>query len=123
MAENVNSGVEEQGEWRGWADWLGVVNTWNKPTLLAFLEDLRPHLKHLEEKELYAIIAQNGAMPALRGAFDKERPGGLIQDLKENDRREVEAAIRGASEEELEEATLSGEETTEEEALGLGRVT
>ena len=118
LAENSQSGTWGQGEWRGWADWLGVVNRWDRPTLLAFLEDLRPHLKHLEEKELYAIISQSGAMPALRGAFDRERPSRLIQDLKENEGRGVEEAITGTSEAKLEEAALSGEETSEEEALG-----
>jgi hypothetical protein len=122
ITENIDVDTEEQGEWRGWADWLGVVNVWNRQTLLAFLEDLRPHLGSLEEKELYAIIAQSGAMPALRGALDKERPGRLIQDLKENDGREVEAAILETSEEEIEEAALSGVETTEEKALGLNGV-
>src|SRR5215212_10716394 len=118
MAEDIHNEVEEQGEWRGWADWLGVVNRWDRTTLLAFLEDLRPHLEHLEEKELYAIIAQSGAMPALRGAFDKDRPGRLIQDLKENEGRKIEEAIRAASEEQIEDAALSGEETSEEEVLG-----
>ena len=118
MSQNTNNTVQEGGEWRGWADWLGVVNVWNRQTLLAFLEDLRPHLESLEEKELYAIIAQSGAMPALRGAFDKERPGRLIQDLKENEGREIEEAIRRASEEEIEDAALSGEEPKEEEVLG-----
>jgi len=118
VSQNTNNTVQEGGEWRGWADWLGVVNVWNRQNLLAFLEDLRPHLESLEEKELYAIIAQSGAMPALRGAFDKERPGRLIQDLKENEGRGVEAAIRRASEEQIEDAALSGEETKEEEVLG-----
>jgi hypothetical protein len=95
-----------------------VVSRWTRTNLLAFLEDLRPHLEHLEEKELYAIIAQSGAMPALRGAFDKERPGRLIQDLKENDGREIEEAIRAASEEQIEDAALSGEEASEEEVFG-----
>src|SRR5215217_9249040 len=110
MSENIDAGTEEQGVWRGWADWLGIVNQWNRTALLAFLKDLRPHLEHLEEKELYAIIAQSGAMPALRGAFDKEHPGRLIQDLKENEGREIEEVIRRASEEEIEDAALSGEE-------------
>ena len=59
MAINNYDGEQKQadGEWRGWADWLGVVNKWGRDTLLAFLEDLRPHLPHLEEKELYAIIS------------------------------------------------------------------
>jgi hypothetical protein len=119
MTDDIHkSEVEEQCEWRGWADWLGVVSVWNRTTLLAFLEDLRPHLEQLEEKELYAIIAQSGAMPALRGAFDKDRPGRLIQDLKENEGREIEEAIRAASEEQIEDAALSGEETSEEEVLG-----
>jgi hypothetical protein len=119
MTDNTNINTEEQdGEWRGWADWLGVVNVWNRETLLAFLEDLRPHLEHLEEKELYAIIAQSGAMPGLAQAFGRDKPGKLIQDLKENEGRGVEEAIRGASEEELEEAELSGVEY-DIEALGI----
>lgn len=95
-------------EWRGVSDWLGIVNRWKRGTLLAFLEALRPHLHRLEEKELYAIIAQSGAMPGLVRAFGKDKPDKLIQDFKENEGRGVEEAIGGASEEELEEAEVSG---------------
>ena len=69
------------------SDWLGIVSLWKRDALIAFLEDLRPHLHLLEEKELYAIIAQSGAMPGLVRAFGKDKPGRLIQDLKENEGR------------------------------------
>ena len=42
-----------RAKWRGFGDWLGSVKAWNRTALLAFLEDLRPHLPHLEERELY----------------------------------------------------------------------
>src|SRR5215218_468321 len=48
-------------EWRGMADWLGYKPLWNRHTLLAFLEDLRPRLKDLEETELYLILQQGEA--------------------------------------------------------------
>ena len=104
-------------EFRGLGDWIGIINIWKRPALLAFLEDLRPHLERLEEAELYAIIAQSGAMRAFRIAFDgvdSPAPGGVIQDLKGNDGRGVEEAIKGISEEELQEAALPGGETPEE---------
>ena len=110
--DNTNDGLQEEqdGEWRGWADWLGVVNVWTRTTLLAFLEDLRPHLEHLEEKDLYAIISQSGAMPGLVQAFGKDKPGKLIQDLRGNGGRGVEETLKKATEGELEEAALSGVE-------------
>jgi len=101
--------ADYDGGWRGTADWLGVVNQWNRPALLAFLEDLRPHLPHLQEKELYAIISQSGAMPGFRKAFDKEGIGNLIRDLKENEGRGIEEALGRTSDEELDDAALTDE--------------
>lgn len=57
-------------------------------------------------------------MPGLAHAFGRDKPGKLIQDLKENEGRGVEEAIRDASEETLEEAELSGVEY-DIEALGV----
>jgi hypothetical protein len=99
--ENAHAAVEEQGEWRGWADWLGVVRVWNRTTLLAFLEDLRPRLKNLEETELYLILQQGGAMPGLQKALGKTTALGVLKDLKENGGRAIEAALEAAADEEI----------------------
>src|SRR5829696_5910706 len=41
-----------KGRWRGIADWLGYTPLrWDRDAILTFLEDLRPHLAYLEEKE------------------------------------------------------------------------
>jgi hypothetical protein len=97
IIQNTNTAVEEQGEWRGWADWLGVVSQWNRATLLAFLEDLRPRLGDLEETELYLILQQGGAMPGLQKALGKTTAIGVLKDLKENDGRAIEAALETAT--------------------------
>jgi hypothetical protein len=54
---------------RGMADWLGTINKWNRNALLALLEDLHPLLESLQERELYIILKQGGALPALRIAL------------------------------------------------------
>jgi hypothetical protein len=38
------------------------------------LEDLRPQLQYLEERELYALLQHAGALPALTLALGKESP-------------------------------------------------
>jgi len=86
-------------EWQGMGDWLGVVNKWTKHALLAFLEDLRPQLPNLDERELYVVLQQGGQWPALRAAFGSQSPGALLRDLKRNDGRVLEEAIRGVSDE------------------------
>jgi hypothetical protein len=101
ITQNTNTAVEEQGEWRGWADWLGVVSQWNRANLLAFLADLRPRLKDLEETELYLILQQGGAMPGLQKALGKTPALGVLKDLKENDGRTIEAALGAAADEEI----------------------
>jgi hypothetical protein len=108
MTENIDVDTEEQGEWRGWADWLGVVSQWSRLTLLAFLEDLRPRLGELEETELYLILQQGGAMPALQKALGKSTALGVLKDLKENDGRAIEAALEAVADEEILEDFVEG---------------
>src|SRR5215204_757529 len=121
--EHTNA-IEAQGEWRGWADWLGVVSIWSRPTLLAFLEDLRPRLKDLEETELYLILQQGGALPGLKKALGSTTALGVLQDLQVNDGRELEAALEAAAEEEVLEDYADGAEAlevhTHEDALESG---
>jgi superfamily II DNA or RNA helicase len=92
-----------KAEWRGWADWLGYApGNWTRAPLLALLEDLRPRLPYLAERELYAILAQGGAMPALVRRFGADSPLRVLEDLRENEGRGVEAAVVAAAEEEPE---------------------
>lgn len=70
-----------RGQYRGMADWLGAYNTWQKAALLALLQDLRPHLVELEERELYIILQQAGALPALRLALGGVSPMQVLHDL------------------------------------------
>jgi len=90
-------------QWRGYGDWLGVVTKWTPIALLALLEDLRPRLPYLKEEELYAILQQGGAMPALRRKLGVSSPGAILKDLKENAGRDTEAALMKSSDEEDEE--------------------
>ncbi|PLS85140.1 MAG: hypothetical protein CYG60_14200 [Actinobacteria bacterium] len=105
-------------EWRGWGDWLGVVTRWSRGTLLAFLEDLRPRLPHLEERELYAILQQGGAMPTLRARFGGRSPLKVIGDLKENTGRGIESAILSSEVDDGDEAPhLEGDVADTDEAI------
>jgi hypothetical protein len=66
---------------RGWWDWLQIEGNWTRKRLLALLEDLRPHLPYLEERELYALLHHAGALPALTLALGKESPIQAIRAL------------------------------------------
>jgi hypothetical protein len=111
----MTQNTTEQGEWRGWADFLGVVSIWNRSTLLAFLEDLRPHLKDLEETELYLILQQGGAMPGLQKALGKSTALGVLKDLQENDGRAIEEALQDAADEEIQDSYVEETNGTLEE--------
>ena len=86
--------VVYQGQYRGMADWLGAFNTWQKAAMLALLEDLRPHLVDLEERELYIILQQAGALPALRLALGGVSPLQVLRDLVECNGEGIERALR-----------------------------
>ena len=117
--ENTNTAVEEQAEWRGWADWLGVVGRWTRTALLAFLEDLRPRLKDLEETELYLILQQGSAMPGLQKALGKTTALGVLKDLKGNDGRAIEAALEAAADEEIADSYAEDDLPAKEEDEAL----
>jgi len=85
--------------WVSWGDWLGYAGYWTRTALLAFLEALRPGIPYLSERKLYAILAQGGRLSALRKKFGKDDQA-IIKDLKENDGRGLEEAIRGSLDEE-----------------------
>ncbi len=48
--------------WIGWGDWLGHHTRWNHQSIVAFLQDLKPILGHLQPVELYLILRQNGML-------------------------------------------------------------
>lgn len=59
------------------------------------LSDLRAQLPHLEERELYAILQQGGAMPPLRRAFGGASPLAVLRAIRENDGEELLTALKG----------------------------
>lgn len=76
-------------------DWLGYrPGAWTRGALLALLDDLRARLPYLEERELYTILQQGGAMPPLRRAFGGVSPLAVLKDIRENDSRELQAALQ-----------------------------
>ena len=91
-----------ESNWRGMGDWLGVVNKWTRPALLALLEDLRLHIGTLDENEIYMILQQSGALPTLFFAIRTRSVQSVLRDLRENDGRVLEAAIKDVTEEMLE---------------------
>jgi hypothetical protein len=106
-------------EWRGYPDWLGTSGKWYRAALLALLEDLRPRLPYLEERELYAILQQGGVMPKLRKALGKTSPLKVLKDLKENEGRGIEEALRETSdtEDEVSEENILEGDLPEDEVL------
>jgi hypothetical protein len=90
-----------RAEWRGTGDWLGIISRWNRSALLAFLRDLRPLLPTLDERELYVVLQQGGALPAFRAALDAP-PLAVIRDLKDAAGAQIEQALRQTTDEEIE---------------------
>lgn len=72
--------VYEGNGWAGWADWLGVVNFWNKSAVLSFLNSIKPILNVLRPSELYSIMRQNGMITASKKE-NKNAP--LIQSIRD----------------------------------------
>ena len=60
---------------------VGATGKWTKQALLAFLEDLRPKLSDLDEREQYEILQQGGQMPALRAVLGGASPMAVLRDL------------------------------------------
>ena len=60
---------------------VGATGKWTKQALLAFLEDLRPKLSDLDEREQYEILQQGGQMPALRVVLGGASPMAVLRDL------------------------------------------
>ena len=90
-----------RAEWRGWSDWLGIISKWTRAALLAFLRDLRPLLPTLDERELYVVLQQGGALPAFRAALDAAPPLAVIRDLKDAAGAQIEQALRQTTDEEI----------------------
>jgi Hypothetical methyltransferase/Helicase conserved C-terminal domain/Type III restriction enzyme, res subunit/Integrase repeat unit len=88
-------------EFRGMGDWLGVINKWNKNALLSLLYDLRSRLDQLAERELYVILQQGGVFPRLRMALQGASPLRVLKDLKDNEGKELEWALKGMTDDEI----------------------
>jgi hypothetical protein len=103
--------------WNGWADWLGGVNAWTKTALVALLADLRKNLDVLEDRELYIILQQAGALPALRGVFGGASPMAVLREIREDgaERRIAEGTPADGAAESAPD--LRTDEAIEEETL------
>lgn len=51
-------------EYKGFGDWLGVVNKWTLAALRQFVSSLEPHLRSLNPGELWLIFQQTHALDA-----------------------------------------------------------
>lgn len=110
---SITNGLEmrKTGEWTSWPDFLGYTpHRWTRTTLLEFIKSLRgTTLETFTETELLMLMAHNGSLPAFTRAFGRRGPLGVIQDLKENEGRGIEAAINKAGEAPDEEVAAEDE--------------
>jgi hypothetical protein len=74
-----NTVYKDEG-WLGYSDWLGIVNRWNKPAILAFVKSLLPVLGKLEPVELYSIMRRNGLIDAAKNS-GRNTNSQLIEDI------------------------------------------
>ncbi len=74
------AGVYNDKGWKGWSDWLGVVNLWNRNAILNFLRSIKSALGVLQPAELYAIMRKNG-MIASSKTENKSAP--LIKSIRD----------------------------------------
>lgn len=47
------------------SDWLGIINKWDKPVLIAFIKSLLPIIDSLDPSELHSIVKANNLLSAL----------------------------------------------------------
>ncbi|GHP00814.1 hypothetical protein KSF_108610 [Reticulibacter mediterranei] len=90
-----------QSDFKGWGDWLGIINKWNSNALLSLLEDLQSALPHLSERELYIVLQQGGALPALRLALGETSVLPVLQRIFTGE-GVVRQALQKLSDEDLE---------------------
>jgi superfamily II DNA or RNA helicase len=67
--------------WMGWADWLGIVNLWNRNAVLSFLYEIKNVLNDLQPAELYAIMRTNGLLIAAKEPTNSNSP--LIKSIRD----------------------------------------
>ena len=103
-----------RSQYKGTADWLGVINKWNRGVLLSFLQDIRPRLHLLEERELYIILQELGALPALRFVLGRVSPMRVLQDLLENDGKRIEQVLQATGRQENDEGDAPGSQKSAE---------
>lgn len=59
----VSPSTAYQGQgWTGLGDFLGNIKEWNRLSIAAFLESLKPIIENLSESDLYLILARNGML-------------------------------------------------------------
>ena len=123
--------IYEDKGWRGVGDWLGIVNVWNRNSILSFLYSIKPVLRDLQPAELYAILRKNGMLVAIKESTNSNAP--LIKNIRdlcsspnpevdfEKLISEIEKQSQAFDEEISEEALeiIPSAEETEEELPGL----
>ncbi len=111
-------------EYKSMGDWLGTTNRWDNKALLAFLFDLRPQLDHLENRELYDLLQQNGAFTAFRRVLGMSiSPIRVLRDLKDNNGEELEQALRNTLDENIAMPTTGlSDETMADEGVNTVNV-
>ena len=71
-------------EYRGIKDWLGVVDKWDRNTLLTFLQDLQTQLGNLTKKDLVSILQENGTLNLFRKILGGVTSIRVVNDLMNN---------------------------------------
>jgi rhodanese-related sulfurtransferase len=97
-------------EFRGWWDWLGVVHQWKKTALIALLEGLQPVLPLLSERELYVILQQGGALPALRIMLGETAVHPLLQQILTQEEHVIQT-LQSIADDKLAIGVQKGKET------------
>lgn len=109
----------DQG-WDGWPDFLGYYSRWNRLSIVAFLNSLKPVIADLSELDLYWILSKNGMLHrrlGLRGdkilrGLSKLKTPEAIEAAKEQFASEIETAESG-DEGGLESETINGAAITD----------
>ncbi len=102
-------------DWQGYADWLGVVNRWNRNAIISFLRSLMPILPSLDPVELYALMRQNGLLIASRERTNANRE--LITNIVRLTSVANPEVLVASIADELRETTAA---TVSEDGAGLG---
>jgi superfamily II DNA or RNA helicase len=110
-----NDEFNENGGWPGFLGTIGNVGRWTSNALSAYIKEMLPELKHFPKEDLFQILNQAGAFPAIMKAFDVPTVEAALKQLRELSGEEIMEKIKKVSDEGFTKETIEGKDYVDSE--------